>query len=206
MHPRKLIESRAGHKLFELFDCGATCPVTCLATAWQVPLRHVTPASLVAPSVKLLNTVHFSPKTETIAKFWGFTLPNCLRLYSILRLLEVETITHFCVCNCTVPVPIWSAGKKRLKFSHRSSDEQFKFPQKWRLFGLPFLKNINPGKQAYALRTASTYSQMRKEGEKSFLMLEVLGRVQGLVSLAQHIKSEQQDGMIDWDAVVAENN
>lgn len=28
--------------------------------------------------------------------------------------------------------------------------------------------NINPGKQAYALKTASMYSQICKEGEKKF--------------------------------------
>ncbi|KAJ7745796.1 hypothetical protein DFH07DRAFT_776566 [Mycena maculata] len=65
--------------------------------------------------------------------------------------------------------------------------------------------NINPGKQAYALKTASLYSQMHTEGEKKFVDVGGTWPSAG-VSLTQHIKSERPDGMIDWDAVVADNN
>ncbi|KAJ7764057.1 hypothetical protein DFH07DRAFT_770706 [Mycena maculata] len=104
------------------------------------------------------------------------------------------------------PYKIWSAGKKRLKFSQefRRAIQGFtKMETIWT--ALAQEHNINPGKQAYALKTASIYSQMRKEGEKKFADVGGTWPSAG-VSLAQHIKSERLDGMIDWDAVVAENN
>jgi hypothetical protein len=44
------------------------------------------------------------------------------------------------MCSDTVPVQIWSAGKKRLKFFHKRSDKPFKVSLKWRSFQPPLLK------------------------------------------------------------------
>ncbi|KAJ6522906.1 hypothetical protein B0H19DRAFT_1085949 [Mycena capillaripes] len=44
------------------------------------------------------------------------------------------------MCSGTMPLEIWNAGKKRLKFLHKNYEEQFKGSPKWRLFGPPLLE------------------------------------------------------------------
>ncbi|KAJ7908620.1 hypothetical protein B0H13DRAFT_2496540 [Mycena leptocephala] len=61
----------------------------------------------------------------------------------------------------------------------------------------------DPGKQAYALKTANMYWQMREDAEKKFSDVAGTWPSAG-VSLAQHIRSERPDARIDWDAGVAE--
>jgi hypothetical protein len=56
-----------------------------------------------------------------------------------------------------------------------------------------------PGKQAYALKTANMYLKMCEDAEKKFADAGGTWPSAG-VSLAQHIRFERPDTRIDWDA------
>ena len=63
----------------------------------------------------------------------------------------------------------------------------------------------DPGKKAYALKTANMFQEMGKDAQEKFTKVGGTWPQAG-VSLAQHIKSERPDQKIDWDAGIAEDN
>jgi hypothetical protein len=63
----------------------------------------------------------------------------------------------------------------------------------------------DPGKQAYALKTANMYQEMQEDVQKKFHKVGGTWPRSG-VSFAEHIKSERPDRKIDWEAIIAGEN
>ena len=63
----------------------------------------------------------------------------------------------------------------------------------------------DPGRQAYALKTANMYQEMEKHAPEKFREVGGTWPPNG-VSLAQHIRSEQPDQKVDWDAIIVEED
>ncbi|KAJ7883909.1 hypothetical protein B0H14DRAFT_2564680 [Mycena olivaceomarginata] len=69
---------------------------------------------------------------------------------------------------------IWKDGKRRLKFWHKSAIQGFnKMKTVWTALADDH-KN-DPGRQAYALKTANMYEEMEKHAQESFREVGGLG-------------------------------